>query len=239
MDDHLNLIKESAVLDRSNLERLKAMRVELFHTMEKTQMFRTRTEMEVSVLNDIRCPTPASKYWQAMREQNVHFTELIMLSYEYRKLIIECKKIERAISTETDNFEKQLLEVELEKNQFIMFTQQKMAKERLREIANWSQIKEREAEQMGEEELADVDNHQLMSYTKRWIKQSIAMGGGGSPSERQNLLGQLRSGILACIRKGILDQMLKGFDEDVIIKVKKDYKMELIACQEERTSNAV
>ena len=44
------------------------------------------------------------------------------------------------------------------------------------------------------EQLEDVDNHQLVSYTQRWIRQAIAMGDNGSPAERQNLLGQLESG---------------------------------------------
>ena len=47
------------------------------------------TEVPVSVLNDIKFPTPAAKYWQAMREQNVMFQELVMLSYEYRKNLVE------------------------------------------------------------------------------------------------------------------------------------------------------
>lgn len=38
----------------------------------------------------------------------------------------------------------------------------------------WSEIKEREAKMMTKEELADVDNHQLLSYTGRYINEYLA-----------------------------------------------------------------
>ena len=76
---------------------------------------------------------------------------------------------------------------------------------------------------MSKEDLGNVDNHQLASYTQRWIKQSIEMGGGGSPAERQNLHGQLRSGILKCIEMGILDNVLKDFSKDISNKIREEY----------------
>ena len=119
--------------------------------------------MEVSVLNDLKFPSPASKYWQAVREQNVMFTELANLSYEYRKKIIEIKKIKRDIENEKDELEKELKEVELEQENFNLIQMEKVAQDRIREIEQWSEIKEREAKNMTEEQLADVDNHQLVS----------------------------------------------------------------------------
>jgi hypothetical protein len=38
----------------------------------------------------------------------------------------------------------------------------------------WSEIKQREAEKMTQIELDDVDNHQLLSYTGRFINQMLA-----------------------------------------------------------------
>ena len=181
--------------------------------------------MEVSVLNEIKFPTASSKYWQAVREQNVMFNELVMLSYEYRKNVVKIKIIQRKIEKEEDSLEKELLQIELEKKMFILKNQEKVAKDRIREIKAWSEIKEREAENMSKEELADVDNHQLISYTIRWIKQSIAMGMGGSPAERQNLLGQLRSGILACIDKGLIDKVLENFPRDIRMKIRNEYSI--------------
>jgi hypothetical protein len=74
-------------------------------------------------------------------------------------------------------------------------------------------------------ELLDVDNHQLISYTKRWINQTMIMGNNGSPAERQNLLGQLRSGILLCVKNGVIEEVLKEFPKEIAIKIINDYNI--------------
>ena len=63
----------------------------------KRQVFRTETEMRLSVLNEGKHPTAASKYWQAVREQSVFFDNVMVLSFEYRRNVIklEQKKVER------------------------------------------------------------------------------------------------------------------------------------------------
>jgi hypothetical protein len=218
-----NIITQSEILTSGDFIALAKMSEELKETFMKVQMFRTRTEMEVSVLNDIKHPTPASKYWQSVREQNVMFQELVMLSYDYRKNIVEMKILDRKIEEEKDELEKELLKIEKEKKMFIAKNQEKTAKARIVELEQWSDIKRREAKHMNKNELADVDNHQLISYVKRWIKQSVIMGGTGSPSERHNLKGQLRSGILLCISKGILDSAIEDFSEEIREKIKKEY----------------
>lgn len=221
----LDTINESSLLSKKDLDDLEALSGELQETFVKTQVHRTRTEMEVSVLNSTKFPTPSLKYWQAMREQNVMFTELVMLSYEYRKNLVEIKLLERDIMGESDNLERELLQIELEKKTFIGKQQERVAKARIREIKDWSDIKEREARQMSEEDLIEVDNPQLIGYTKRWINQSIMMGSNGSPPERQNLLGQLRSGILACIDKEILEKVLEGLDPRIQKQIKEEYRI--------------
>jgi hypothetical protein len=202
---------------------LMALKAELEDNFNKTQVFRTRTEMEVSVLNDIKFPTPASKYWQAVREQNVMFTELVMLSFEYRKVLVEIRMLKRDLDVEEDPLRKELLQIELDRHGFIQKQMIRTAKARLKEILNWSDIKLRESKSMSEEELAEVGNSQLVGYVKRWIGQSMIMGVDGSPSERQNLLGQLRSGITAAHKTGILDKVLEGFPKEVKNKIKLEY----------------
>ena len=208
-----------------DLDGLKELTNELRDTFIKTQVFRTRTEMEVSVLNDIKFPTPALKYWQSMREQNVMFTELVLLSYDYRENLIRLKILQREFEQEKDDLKRELLKVDLDRKMFVSKEQERTAKARVRELKDWSEIKEREAKQMSRFDLLEVDNSQLIGYTKRWIKQAIAMGEGGSPAERQNLLGQLRSGIVCCIRKGVIKQVLKGFDSNIQQQIKKDYSI--------------
>jgi hypothetical protein len=210
-----SIIQQAEILTKEDLALLNPLKMELKETFIKAQTFRTRTEMEVSVLNEIKHPTAASKYWQSTREQNVMFTELVMLSYEYRKNLIEIKKLVRDMDSEKDELEKELLQIEMEKKTFMSKQQEKVAKDRIREIKLWSDIKEREASNMTREELSDVDNHQLISYTKRWIKQWIEMADKGTQGERNNLIGQLKSGVHACKEAGILDKVLEGFDNNV------------------------
>ena len=209
-NEPFEIIKSSEILTELDLSRLNPLKQELVENFKKSQVFRTRTEMEVSVLNDLKFPSPASKYWQSVREQNVMFTELANLSYEYRKKLIEIKILKRDIEIETDELQKELKEIELEKENFALIQMEKVAQDRIREIEQWSEIKEREAKNMTEEQLTDVDNHQLVSYTQRWIRQAISMGNNGSPAERQNLLGQLESGLKVCKKNNLLNEVKSG-----------------------------
>lgn len=102
------------------------------------------------------------------------FNELVSISYEYRKKKIEIKKIERDIVGIDDELDIEYKKIEIEKNNFELRQMEKVARDRIREIKEWSRIKEREALKMGKEELENVDNHQLISYTLRWINQIIA-----------------------------------------------------------------
>ena len=210
-----NIIFDSDILTKEDIKSLDPLKGELKETFVKAQVFRTRTEMEVSVLNEIKHPTASSKYWQATREQNVMFEQLVFLSYAYRKNLIKIKIIQRDIDGEDDKLKKELRQIELEKKMFMLKGQEKTAKDRIREIKAWSEIKEREAKNMSEEELGDVDNHQLISYTHRWIRQYLKMGDNGSPSENQNLVGQLVSGLNACKAKGVLDSVLSQYNKEV------------------------
>jgi hypothetical protein len=213
----------SELLTESDLGVVTQLKDELVHTLRTTQIHRTRTEMEVSVLNDTKFPTPASKYWQSLREQGVMFEELILLSFEYRKRKVEVKILKRKFTKEEDDLERELLQIEIEKEQYILSAQERVAKARIREIKDWSEIKAREMSLMNGDDLEDSDHHQLISYTKRWIQQSILMGNNGSPSEIQNLLGQLRSGIKTCMRLGLLDIVLQGFNENIQNDIKRSY----------------
>jgi len=94
------------ILDIEDFKKFKDLTTELKDTWSKKQIFRTETEMRVSVLNDGKFPTKAAKYWQCVREQNVFFENLMTLSFDYRKNDVEIKKIERKLLTETDDLEK-------------------------------------------------------------------------------------------------------------------------------------
>ena len=217
-----DLVNKSGLVKKDDLEKLTEIRQELADTFRNVQMFRTRTEMEISVLNDLKYPTPDSKYWQATREQNVMFQELVLLSYEYRKNEVRIKILQRDLKELKDPLYAELKKIEIAKKTFMLRNQERTAQARIEELLNWHEIKEREAKNITGS-IKDCDAHQLISYTKRWINQSIAMGNSGSPSEKQNLLGQLRSGITSCIKKDLLEKVLEEFPGEIKNKIRREY----------------
>ena len=126
------------MLKKEDNKFLKELKIELEDTRNKAQIYRTETEMRYSVLNDGRFPTKASKYWQAIREQNVFYENLQQESYVYRRMLVEIKKIEEAIAKETDELELELLEIDLEEKIWQKNNIARKATYRVREIAHLS-----------------------------------------------------------------------------------------------------
>jgi hypothetical protein len=208
----LAIIDNSTILDKSDFDKILSLKDELNHTFLHTQMFRTRTEMEVSVLDDIHFPTPDSKYWQSMREQNVHYNELVMLSYEYRKNIIEIKILERDIKKETDELEFELLQIEIDKKRFNKLQQERIAKDRIREIQQWHEIKKNLLPEL-KYSTDDVDKHQLVSYSVEFIKEAFNMPPSTGVGEKNNILGKLITTVKVCKQKKCWEMVTKQLND--------------------------
>lgn len=208
------------VLEKDQADAIRQLKEEIEDTFNSVQVHRTRTEMEVSVLNDLHYPTPASKYWQAVREQNVMVQGITTLSFDYRKACVNVKIMARKIDNEEDDLEKELLEIEQERLLYQIKEMKRAAKHKAREVLEWSDIKDRESHQMSEAELGNVDNHQLISYTKRWINQSLLMTEHTGQAEKQNLMGQVKSGIKQCNKRGVLDDVISSYNKSVQNEIK-------------------
>ena len=184
----LEIIKDAAILQEIDWQGLSNIKDELRHTWETVQVFRTRTEMEVSVLNDMKRPTPDAKYWQAVREQNVMFGELVNLSYEYRKKAVEIRKLQRDIAKETDELEKELKQIEIEQNEWYARNMERTAHDRIREILEWSVIKKELLPYMkyGDE---DVNAHQLEAMIISFSAQANLMNEHTPVADARNVIG--------------------------------------------------
>ena len=101
-----DIIKKSDFLSDEDAEFLNDNILSIQENWEKRQVFRTETEMRISVLNDIKFPTPAAKYWQCVREQAVFYENLVVLSFDYRRNKIEQKKLKMKINLEADQDDK-------------------------------------------------------------------------------------------------------------------------------------
>lgn len=177
------------LLDPSDFDQLTKLKQELEDTWTKKQIFRTETEMRVSVLNDGKFPTLAAKYWQCVREQNVFFENLIQLSFNYRKNLVEIKKLERKITDETDDLEIELLQIELEEKRYAQANMELVAKDRVREIEHWSRIKS-ELDN-GSFDTKNVNTHQMESMRLALKNRADALTPGSSQAEVINVLGPL------------------------------------------------
>jgi len=170
---------------------LKELKKELEDTHSKVQIYRTETEMRYSVLNDGRFPTKASKYWQAVREQNVFYTTLRAEAYQYRKLLVEIKKLERSIENEKDDLELELLEIELEEKMWDKEERERNGSDRVREIEHWSRIKKELDD--GSFDTQNVDAHQKESLKLQLQERAKNLTPGSSQGEMINVLGPLKT----------------------------------------------
>ena len=87
-----------SVLKEEDAQAIVVMRDELVDNWQKKQIFRTETEMRVSVLNDAKHPTSGSKYWQSVREMSAHFDAMMGLSFDLRRNAVERLKLERKMA---------------------------------------------------------------------------------------------------------------------------------------------
>ena len=179
------------MLKKEDNKFLKELKIELEDTRNKAQIYRTETEMRYSVLNDGRFPTKASKYWQAIREQNVFYENLQQESYVYRRMLVEIKKVEEAIAKETDELELELLEIDLEEKIWQKNNIARKATDRVREIEHWSRIKKELDD--GSFDTQNVDAHQKESLKLQLQERAKNLTPGSSQGEMINVLGPLKT----------------------------------------------
>ena len=129
------------LLDPNDVKEFKEMTSELRDTWTKKQVFRTETEMRMSVLQDMKYPTKAAKYWQCVREQNVFLENLMSLSFDCRRSEAKVKWLEKKVKTETDEYKLEKYQIDLDEARYGLANMQLVARDRMREIKLWSALK--------------------------------------------------------------------------------------------------
>ena len=183
---HLNNL-----LPTEDVNIFKEMVEELKDTWTKKQVFRTETEARISVLQDMKYPDKASKYWQCVREQSVFLENLMTLSFEYRRNDIKIKRLEQKLKDEKDELKKELWKVDLDEKTFSKASMELVAKDRMREIKMWSKLKTEFDD--GTFNTKDVNRHQLESYHQIMKNRVETITAGTSQPEVFNAVGQLRT----------------------------------------------
>ncbi len=179
------------ILDPNDVTDFKGMVDELRDTWTKKQVFRTETEMRFSVLNDMKYPTKAAKYWQCVREQNVYLENLMSLSFDYRRTEVKLKRLEQKLKDETDELKKELIQIDIDEKTYSKANMELTAKDRMREIKLWSQLKKEVDD--GTFDKQNVNTHQLESYHKIMLNRKDTLTPGSSQPEVFNVLGQLQT----------------------------------------------
>ena len=185
-DVHLNNL-----LPTEDVNIFKEMVEELKDTWTKKQVFRTETEARISVLQDMKYPNKASKYWQCVREQNVFLENLMTLSFEYRRNDIKIKRLEKKLKDEKDELKRELWKVDLDEKTFSKASMELVAKDRMREIKMWSKLKIEFDD--GTFDTKDVNRHQLESYHQIMKNRVETITSGTSQPEVFNAVGQLKT----------------------------------------------
>ena len=240
--ESLEIIRGSEILSTDMISYVESIMPDLAFGFKHAQTFRTRTEMEVSVLDDLKHPTADAKYWQAMREQQVHFSELVMLSYEYKKNLKEIEILEAEIDElEHDlnnkrhpdwkekkiHAEIDLKSIEIERKTFIAANHQRTAGGRFDEIANWKEIIDILRSQL-QFSATDVNEHQLGSYLARFINNYLTMikqvRDTQAISEAINITALLVTTMRAAERKGVLDPILQQLPKKEVALLKSTVK---------------
>ena len=216
------------------------LREELGDNWRKKQIFRTETEMRISVLNDAKHPTNASKYWQSVREQGAMFDALMGLTFDLRRSKLKRRQLEqeqKEAITKGDEFTAEELQIDLDENLFGRANMEKTARDRVRELKLWSQIKKELDD--GSFDTTYVNTHQAESYVHNLQNRVNSLNANSQPAEIVNAAGPLETvkrlktedGKLRQFDGKVSDGML-GAPEHVKLKAKqqdpllKDAKIE-------------
>jgi len=179
------------LLDPNDVQEFKELTGELRDTWTKKQVFRTETEMRMSVLQDAKYPTKASKYWQCVREQNVFLENLMSLSFDARRNEVKLKKLKQKLETEKDPIKLELIQIDIDEKTYSVANMQLVARDRMREIKLWSSLKKEFDD--GSFDTKDVNRHQLDSYHLIMKNKAETLTSGSSQPEVFNVLGQLQT----------------------------------------------
>jgi len=206
----------SLLMDVFSDEKMSEIQIlgdELADNWNKKQIFRTETEMRVSVLNDGKHPTHASKYWQSVREMSAQFNALVDMSFDIKRNKIKKLKLERDLQkaiTDSDDLTQLELGVDLEENLYQAANLKQVADDRLRELKLWSKIKAELDDNSFD--TTSPNTHQADSFKYALGNRVRSLGPNAGPAEVINAVGPLET----IKRLGTDDGGVLGFREGAI-----------------------
>jgi hypothetical protein len=147
--------------------------------------------MRYSVLNDSKFPTSASKYWQCVREQNVMYSELLRMSFKYRRNLVKLKQAQKEYAETDDELERERLQVDIEEQLFSKAEGERVGRDRVREIEHWSRIKKELDD--GSFDIQNVNTHQEYSLKEQLKQRENYLTSVSDQGEILNVRGPLKT----------------------------------------------
>ena len=180
-----------SILSEQDSKKLNDIKDEIQDAWHKRQVFRTDTEARYAVLNDFKFPTKASKYWQSVREQMVHFDELTSLSFDLRRKKISLDEIQEKLkdTAELSKYDIDRLHVDRDELLFQIAGGEQVAKDRVREVMQWSKIKQEVND--GSFDDKNVNTHQKETLFKSVLNRAKVAPKDISAEERLSIDGIL------------------------------------------------
>jgi hypothetical protein len=179
------------ILKPEDAQAVVELKEELTDSWTKRQVFRTETEMRISVLNDSKFPTVASKYWQSIKEQSSMFESLMDLSFELRKNKIKRLRLEKQLQSTTDELDIMDIQVDLDRNLYSRAIMEQSASDRVRELKLWSKLKTELDDKSFDSQ--DVNNHQMESLKLALENRVRSLNPNSPSSEVINATGPLKT----------------------------------------------
>jgi hypothetical protein len=221
--EEMETIESTNILSEEVFTALADIKDDLEHGFIVRQRFRPRFLMEVSVLNDMKFPTPDAKYWQCNLERDTHFRNLVDLCFRYKEKIAdihileaECHELERKDESEINKtkIEKKTIQTEHERNSLIFM--RKEAHERVREITNWTDLM-KQLEPKLEFSKDNPEEHMPKSYSLRFAREREAMRIAGQENAAHDLAGAMN----------IISLAKTAFDNPRVLKLIEEKKRKL------------
>ena len=191
----IQIIDESKMLASKEIQSLSSVAKSIDEGFARRQRFRPKFLMETSVLNNMKFPTPDSKFWQCNVERDTHFRNLVMLSFDYREKLADIKILEEELIVCESVGLQMKKQVQLERENAALLYMRREAQERVREVMGWSEIMD-ELEPQLKYDPNDVEAHMPEAFAIRFARETEVMKlteGQSDMSGAMNILSVART----------------------------------------------
>lgn len=175
----LQPLRDIPILDNAQIANLSKISQELSTAFKTSQLGRPKYLMRVSVLKDMKFPTPDAKFWQAILERNIQFQNLLFDALDFQEKLADLEALEAEIdeidasdyyTDRKTQARRMKLDVQRRRTLLQLLLLKKQARERYREIMAWTDII-KELQPQLKYPLDDPEAHMPESFLLRFAHQ--------------------------------------------------------------------